>query len=133
VLDLVGRAGLPWSVDPSSSAFAAGTPFLEWTAGAGVCFPNEDEADVLGDPLRDAYEVLVLKRGADGVRVVRRGAGSVDVAAAPATVVDLTGAGDACAAGFLAARLRGEDDEACARAAVAAAAEAIGKPGARPG
>jgi sugar/nucleoside kinase (ribokinase family) len=132
VLDLVARAGLPWSVDPASSAFAAGTPFLQWTAGAAVCFPNEDEADVLGDGLADAYEVLVLKRGPDGVRVVRRGAEPVDVPAAPGTVVDLTGAGDACAAGFLAARLRGEDDEACARAAVAAAADAIGRPGARP-
>ncbi len=132
VLDLVARAGVPWSVDPASSAFAAGTPFLQWTAGAAVCFPNEDEADVLGDGLADAFDVLVLKRGAEGVRVLRRGAAAIDVPAAPAAVVDLTGAGDACAAGFLAARLRGEDDEACARAAVAAAADAIGRPGARP-
>ena len=119
VLDLVARAGVPWSVDPASHAFVADTPFLEWTAGASVCFPNEDEARVLGDGLADAYEVVVLKRGREGVRVLRRGAEPVDVPAATAAAVDQTGAGDAFAAGYLAALVRGEDDAACARAAVA--------------
>jgi hypothetical protein len=64
---------VPWSVDPASHAFVADTPFLEWTAGASACFPNEDEARVLGDGLAEAYEVVVLKRGREGVRVLRRG------------------------------------------------------------
>jgi sugar/nucleoside kinase (ribokinase family) len=132
VLDLVARAGLPWSVDPASSAFVSGTPFLQWTAGAAICFPNEDEAAVLGDGLLDAYEVLVLKRGSKGARVLRRGAEPVDVAAVPAQAVDPTGAGDAFAAGYLAAHVHAEDDAACARAGVEAAARAIGRPGARP-
>lgn len=53
ILDFVARAGVPWSVDPASSAFVGDTPFLEWTAGAGVCFPNEDEAEVLGEGMAD--------------------------------------------------------------------------------
>ncbi|HEX7301230.1 MAG TPA: PfkB family carbohydrate kinase [Solirubrobacteraceae bacterium] len=132
VLDLVGRAGVPWSVDPASAAFVRDTPFLEWTRGASLCFPNEDEASALGDGLEDAYEVLVLKRGSRGARVLRRGADPIEVPAEPAEPVDPTGAGDAFAAGYLAAHLRGEDDTACARAGVKAAADAISRPGARP-
>ncbi len=132
VLDLVARAGVPWSVDPASSAFVADTPFLEWTAGAAVCFPNEDEADVLGEGMTDAYDVVVLKRGREGARVLRRGAPAVDVPATTVAAVDQTGAGDAFAAGYLAALVQGQDDDACARAAVRAATEAVGRPGARP-
>jgi sugar/nucleoside kinase (ribokinase family) len=132
VLGLVARAGLPWSVDPASAAFVRDTDFVRWTAGAAVCFPNEDEAEVLGDGLLDVYEVVALKRGSRGARVLRRGAPPVDVPAAPVEAIDPTGAGDAFAAGYLAALLRGEDDAGCAAAAVAAAAEAIRRPGARP-
>ena len=71
----------------------------------------------------------MLKRGREGVRVLRRGADPVDVPAATAAAVDQTGAGDAFAAGYLAALVRGEDDAACARAAVRAATEAVGRPG----
>jgi sugar/nucleoside kinase (ribokinase family) len=132
VLELIARGGMPWSVDPASAAFVAGRPFLEWTAGATVCFPNEDEARVLGDGLADAYEVVVLKRGRAGVRVLRRGSPAVEVPATTVAAVDQTGAGDAFAAGYLAALVHGEDDDACARAAVRAATEAVGRPGARP-
>ena len=75
--------------------------------GPAVCFPNEDEADVLGDGIADAYEVVVLKRGHEGVRVLRRGAPAVDVPAATVAAVDQTGAGDAFAAGYLAALVQG--------------------------
>jgi sugar/nucleoside kinase (ribokinase family) len=133
VLDLVARTGgVPWSVDPASAAFVAGTRFLEWTAGATVCFPNEDEAEVLGAGLADAYAVVVLKRGREGVRVLRRGTPAVDVPASTVAAVDQTGAGDAFAAGYLAALLQGQDDTACAQAAVRAATEAVSRPGARP-
>jgi sugar/nucleoside kinase (ribokinase family) len=132
VLDLVARAGLPWSVDPASASYLSGTPFLQWTAGASVCFPNEDEVEVLGAGMADAYEVVVLKRGREGVRILRRGVAAVDVPAANAAAVDQTGVGDAFAAGYLAALVRGEDDATCARAAVRAATEAVSRPGARP-
>jgi sugar/nucleoside kinase (ribokinase family) len=132
VLGLVRRAGVPWSVDPGSAPFVADTPFLEWTAGAAICFPNADETHALGEGLADAYEVAVLKRGSEGVRVLRRGSVVADVPARDVQEVDPTGAGDALAAGFLAARLRGADDEECARAAVDTAARAISRAGARP-
>jgi len=54
------------------------------------------------------------------------------VPAVPVDAVDPTGAGDAFAAGYLAALVSGGDDAACARAAVRAAAEAVSRPGARP-
>jgi sugar/nucleoside kinase (ribokinase family) len=132
VLGLVRRAGVPWSVDPGSAAFVAGTPFLRWTAGAAICFPNQDEAEALGEGLATAYERVVLKRGAEGLRVLRAGAVIADLPAVGVRAIDPTGAGDALAAGFLAARLRGEGDEACARAAASAAARAVARAGARP-
>jgi sugar/nucleoside kinase (ribokinase family) len=132
VLDLVRRSGLPWSVDPASAAFVRDTGFLSWTAGATICFPNEDEADVLEEGLLDAYEVLVLKRGRRGARVLRRGAEPVDVPVQAVTEIDPTGAGDAFAAGYLAAMMAGGDDRACATAGLAAAAQAVGRSGARP-
>jgi sugar/nucleoside kinase (ribokinase family) len=132
ILDLVARAGMPWSVDPASAGFVRDTAFVEWTTGAAICFPNEDEATVLGDGLNAAYELAVCKRGADGVRLRRRGAVPIDVAAEPVELVDATGAGDAFAAGFLAARLRGEDDVACAQAGAKVAADVITRAGGRP-
>jgi sugar/nucleoside kinase (ribokinase family) len=132
VLDLVRRSRLPWSVDPASAAFVRDTGFLSWTAGATICFPNEDEADVLEEGLLDAYEVLVLKRGRRGARVLRRGAEPVDVPVQAVTEIDPTGAGDAFAAGYLAAMMAGGDDRACAAAGLAAAAQAVGRSGARP-
>jgi sugar/nucleoside kinase (ribokinase family) len=133
VLDLVERAGVPWSVDPASAAFVRDTPFLRWTAGATVCLPNEDEANVLGAGLLEPYELVALKRGPRGARLLRRDGPPLDVGAAPVDVVDLTGAGDAFAAGFLAARLRGDDDATCLALGVDTAAQAVQRVGGRPG
>jgi sugar/nucleoside kinase (ribokinase family) len=47
-------------------------------------------------------------------------------------VVDTTGAGDLFAAGFLAARCRGRDHQACLETGATAAAEEISHFGARP-
>ena len=75
--------------------------------------------------------LAVLTRGADG-SLVLRGAERVEVQAAPARVVDTTGAGDAYAAGFLAAHAAGRSLAACGRLGSLAAAAAIGAYGARP-
>jgi ribokinase len=61
----------------------------------------------------------------DGSELVRVAAPAVDV-------VDTTGAGDAFAAGLLAARLRGAGPEDALEAGCALAARAITVPGARP-
>ncbi len=132
--------GLSVSVDPSSAALLSAA-FLDLADGARLLLPNSDEATALtgvSDPERAARrlaervpEVVVTlgEHGAvwtDGQEIVR-------VAAAPATeVVDTTGAGDAFAAGLIAARLYGADPEDALGAACRLAAHAVGTPGARP-
>jgi sugar/nucleoside kinase (ribokinase family) len=91
-----------------------------------VLFANEDEIAVLGD--HDARE-LVVKLGAGGATWTD-GLRSVDVPAADAEVVDTTGAGDAFAAGFLAAW--GEGPERALALGVELAGRAVARPGGRP-
>jgi sugar/nucleoside kinase (ribokinase family) len=119
--------GIPISVDCASAAFLREAPaFAEWIRDAELCFANEDEAAVLGEAaLRQP--VVVIKLGARGVRI-----GEVVLRALPAELVDPTGAGDAFCAGFLARHVAGDDVEECARAGLAAAAEAIARAGGRP-
>ena len=64
--------------------------------------------------------------------VVLRGAETVTVAAVPTEVLDTTGAGDAYAAGFLAAFTAGRALAQCGRLGSVAAAEVISHFGARP-
>ena len=64
--------------------------------------------------------------------LILRGAETVEVAAVPTRVVDTTGAGDAYAAGFLAAYTAGRSLAACGRLGSIAAAEVIAHFGARP-
>jgi fructokinase len=64
--------------------------------------------------------------------VLLSGSARHEVAAAPATVVDTTGAGDAYAAGVMAALARGLPLPECGRWGSGAAAEVIGHFGARP-
>lgn len=154
VLGLVaqaGRRGVPVSVDPGSAAFlreVGPAEFLGWTRGAGLAFPNQDEAVVLtglDDPgaaaaaLCSAYEVVVLTLGAEGAIVAVAGADPVRCPGDPVAALDSTGAGDAFAAGFLHAWLSGPAaGDALDRAVTAAgagnrvAALALGTLGARP-
>jgi sugar/nucleoside kinase (ribokinase family) len=57
---------------------------------------------------------------------------TVRVAGDPATAIDSTGAGDAFAGGFLAARLAGADDHVAVLAGCRAGAAAVSQVGARP-
>jgi len=105
-----------------------------------ILFGNEDEirhlmglddlaACIAG--LCSAVRTLIVTRGADGALAIEDGR-RCEVAAAPvAEIVDTTGAGDLFAAGFLAARCRGHDLEACLQAGAACAAEIISHFGAR--
>ena len=72
-----------------------------------------------------------LTRGEAG-SVILRGAERVEIEAAPARLVDTTGAGDAYAAGFLAAHAKGRDLPTCGRLGSQAAAAVIEHFGARP-
>jgi ribokinase len=128
------------SVDPSSAALLS-PAFLDLAHGAGLLLPNVAEARVLSgepDPERAARRLagsvpeVVVKlgdRGAvwtDGRQVRRAAAASVD---AP---TDTTGAGDAFAAGLLAARLDGATPEEALSAGCRLAAQAVVTVGARP-
>jgi sugar/nucleoside kinase (ribokinase family) len=124
---------IPISVDCASAAFLRDAPaFADWIRDADVCFANEDEAAVLGEAaLRQ--NLVVIKRGGAGTTVrSSKGSDPFEMPAIPAEVVDPTGAGDAFCAGFLARHVAGDDVEACARAGLAAAAEAIARAGGRP-
>lgn len=147
VLDLVARArarGLGWSVDPSSTGFLAdvGTgAFLDWIGGAMLLLPNLDEGRLLSgldDPeavaraLTAHAPLVALKLGADGAIVAEREGGTTRVPAPVVDAVDPTGAGDAFAAGFLAAWLGAGDPTLAARAGVALGARACAIVGARP-
>lgn len=69
--------------------------------------------------------LVVCKMGVRGARLVAR-RGEMYVPPSPVEVVDVTGAGDLFAAGFLAATLRGLDLEAAGHLAAWAAAQGIG-------
>ncbi len=105
-----------------------------------ILFANEAEITALFETsdfeaaaaaARAEIRLVCLTRGASG-SVVLRGAERVAIPADPVPVVDTTGAGDAYAAGFLAAYGAGQNLEACARLAGRAAGAVIGQYGARP-
>jgi sugar/nucleoside kinase (ribokinase family) len=138
-------AGMTVSIDPASAAplrAAGADAVLEWLAGADLLLPNRDEAAELtgeADPVA-AARVLARCAGAREV-VVKLGPGgalwtdgeTVVTAPAPvAEVVDTTGAGDAFAAGWLAARGDGAEPAEALYLACASGAQAVGHPGARP-
>ena len=115
--------------------------WLADTAGATLLLPNAAEARLLTgcrDPeeaaraLAGRYPVVAVKLGADGALWASDGV-LVHRPAHPTTVVDTTGAGDAFAAGLLAAWLRApEGDPAAALdAGLARAAAVVRRPGAR--
>jgi ribokinase len=128
------------SVDPSSAALLS-PGFLELARGASLLLPNAAEARALtGEPEREGaarllvtrFSEVIVKLGADGV-LWTDGRDLVRAPAAPiTTVIDSTGAGDAFAAGLIAARMRGADLEQALDAGCRLAAEAVGRPGGRP-
>lgn len=83
-----------------------------------------------GHPDRDF--LAVVTRSERGSLVVTRASTRVVDAYHVERIVDLTGAGDLFAGGFLAGMVRGVDHVACARLGAMAAAEVIGHIGARP-
>jgi sugar/nucleoside kinase (ribokinase family) len=141
-------AGCTVSVDPASTGPLARygvDRWLEDTAAATVLLPNADEARLLtssADPVEAAralaarHEVVAVSLGADGA-VWASGTTVVHRPARPTQVVDTTGAGDAFAAGLLAAWLGARqqdgvpDAAAVLDAGLALAADVVRRPGAR--
>ena len=141
-LSAARAAGCSVSVDAASSAplrdFGADR-FLAAIAPA-LLFANCDEATVLtgsADPAQAAQCLgqqcgeAIVKCGSDGA-VWSDGTDVVHAESSPARVIDSTGAGDAFAAGVLAARLGGAELRATLAAGNALAARAISRRGARP-
>ncbi|MEV7171236.1 PfkB family carbohydrate kinase [Streptomyces sp. NPDC093224] len=139
--------GVPVSVDPASAGFLAGLGperFMEAAAGAHVLLPNADEARLLAGLPQSAavawaavalsrrVPLVVVTLGGEGALIAEGGRITAEVAAHPVEAVDSTGAGDAFAGGFLAARLEGAGPAEAARRGCRAAAEAVTRQGARP-
>ena len=121
-------------VDRHRAAFRAlvrGHVDILFANEAELCslYERNDLADAVAD-VRSEVALAAVTRSEQG-SLALRGAETAEVAAAPARVVDTTGAGDAYAAGFLAALTAGRGLAACARLGSLAAAEVIGHYGAR--
>lgn len=136
--------GIKTGVDPASVGFlreVGPESFLKWTQGTGTIFANLDEAlELTGSvdlnlqmqTLGRFYERVVIKRGGAGAAVGGRKGVILSMPAPMSDVIDTTGAGDAFAAAFLSAELRGSPIEHCLKAGIAAGSEAVGTIGGQP-
>ncbi|MEU1242579.1 PfkB family carbohydrate kinase [Micromonospora parva] len=136
--------GLTISVDAASAAplrRVGAAAFLSWVRDIDLLLVNADEATVLAGGLEPAAQGRVLSATARRVVVKGGAAGAVwvdrttPVCVAPArrvAVVDVTGAGDAFAAGLLTAWLAGATPAAALSRATDLGALAVSTAGARP-
>ncbi|MET8550717.1 carbohydrate kinase family protein [Micromonospora zamorensis] len=136
--------GLTTSVDAASAAplrRVGAAAFLSWVRDVDLLLVNADEATVLAGGLDPAAQGRALSATARRVVVKRGGAGAVWVDRTAATsvaaarrvaVVDVTGAGDAFAAGLLTAWLAGATPAAALSRATDLGALAVSTVGARP-
>ncbi|KAA1424549.1 sugar kinase [Mumia zhuanghuii] len=145
--EIVARArdrGAFVSVDPASIAFLRDVgvaEFISWTQGVDAILPNLDELRCMTgeqDPDRAVlelsrwYPTVVATLGASGALQMTPDGFVVRQRAEKADVEDLTGAGDAFAAGFLAASADGLDPQQALRKGAETAALAVARTGARP-
>ncbi len=136
--------GATTSVDAASAAPLArlgATAFLDLVHGVDLLLANADEADVLAGPgpadrqaavLAGIARNVVVKRGPDGAVWCGQDGVTAAVAAERVPLLDPTGAGDAFAAGLLAAWCAGASADAALRAGAALGARAVARVGARP-
>jgi sugar/nucleoside kinase (ribokinase family) len=133
------NAGAPVSIDASSTGLIEefGTEAFMWQVERltpDVLFCNADEAALLGTgwerPFPGAH-LTVVKAGPEPVTLVEASGSSTSVPVPNvADVADTTGAGDAFAAGFLTAAMKGAGTVAAAETAVGVAATVLRQPGA---
>ena len=134
-------AGARVSVDASSTGLLAGLGVelalaLIREVSPDVLFANESEAELLGlsgggDVAASVARTVVVKHGPLPTDVITAGRLVARVDVAPVTGIrDLTGAGDAFAAGFLAATLQGADEATACVEGHELAASVLTNPGA---
>ena len=137
-IDAARQLAISTSVDAASCALIdqlGPSTMRAWLSAhqPDVLFVNEDECVQLEALVRPIAGVAltVVKRGPRSVLLVGRG-GVLDEVDVPVVADDrdTTGAGDAFAAGYLDARLRGQPAREAAVAGIASAAEVLGQPGA---
>ena len=139
-LSAARERGLSTSVDAASAGplrRVGAAAFLEWVDGVDLLLANADEAVALAgtaEPARltGSARHVVVKRGAEGAGWAGAGTGTRWIAAQPATTLDVTGAGDAFAAGLLSAWLAGAEPADALRAGARLGARAVSRTGARP-
>ena len=138
VVAAAADAGVPLAFEPVSVAKAG--RLADLVHDLFLVTPNSDElAAVTGQPV-DAWRESVadlhargvehvwVRHGADGSWMCSRGTEPVHLPAAPAAVVDVTGAGDAMLAAWVAAWLGGADPVEAARLGHRAAAATVESP-----
>jgi sugar/nucleoside kinase (ribokinase family) len=136
--------GIVTVIDPASVGFlreVGADNFLKWTGASDMIFANIDEALALTgsvdlnlqmQTLGRFFARVVIKRGDLGAAVGGRKGVTASLPASRVEVVDTTGAGDAFAAGYLIAQLRGDEVEDCLKAGIAAGSKAVGQIGGQP-
>lgn len=141
LVEVAHTRGAKVSMDTSSTGLLAGLGIdhaleLIRRAAPDVLFANEDEAALLGltgggAVAASVAPVVVIKHGPLPTDVIEAGELVARVDVPPVTGIrDLTGAGDAFAAGFLAATLDGAEVAAACVAGHASAASVLSSPGA---
>lgn len=138
VVEAAAAAGVPLAFEPASVAKAA--RLADLVHDLFLVTPNSDELaaltgrspadwrDSVGDLHARGVEHVWVRHGAEGSWMCSRGAERVHLAAVAATVVDVTGAGDAMLAAWVAAWLRGADPVDAAALGHRAAAATIESP-----
>lgn len=136
--------GIAIAIDPASIGFldeVGPKVFRGWVGPGDWIFANESEAEMLTgtadieQQMRDLgqqFTQVVIKRGRLGAALGGKDGIVFSQPAPMVAVVDTTGAGDAFAAGFVAALLKGEPHEACLAQAIAKGAEAVQALGGQP-
>ena len=121
-------AEVPVSIDPGRRI---GTDAPGAMAAAAVVFLNDREAALAVDVAPTPTRSVIVKHGPAGAEL-RTATGRITHPGFPAVATDTTGAGDAFAAGYLAASLRGAAPERRLAVANACGAIAAGAAGGRP-
>jgi sugar/nucleoside kinase (ribokinase family) len=147
VQSLLRRArqrSIPVAIDPASIGFleeVGPSVFLGWVGEGEWLFANESEAEMLSGQadfeeqmrvLGRQFKHVVIKRGQYGAALGGKDGIAISRSAPIVKVVDSTGAGDAFAAGFVAALLAGEPPEACVERGIANGARAVQHLGGQP-